>query len=160
MIPLLKRNISKESIMDNITLNIESQIANHNGILAQFKNTSIFSLKTRKLKEIIWNGTTYSLEKIKSIELVVHPTSFSIILNGTTTLSVTHSSREEMEELGFALFPERDNSFSFEFNGETFDNEYINSNYYKLVSFWEKDEYDLDKLINEWLSRIFKVKQD
>ena len=76
--------------MENITLNTENKTANNN-ILNQFKNTSIFPLKTRKLKEIIWNGTTYSLEKIKSIELVAHPTSFSIILNGTTTLSVTVS---------------------------------------------------------------------
>lgn len=145
--------------MENITLNTENKTANNN-ILNQFKNTSIFPLKTRKLKEIIWNGTTYSLEKIKSIELVAHPTSFSIILNGTTTLSVTHSSREEMENLGFARFPERDNSFSFEFNGETFDNIYQSQTYYQLVSFWEKDKYDLDELINEWLARIFNVKQD
>ena len=116
-------------------------------------------MKTRKLKTLNWNGVSY-ISEIKSIELVAHPTSFSIILNGTTTLSVTHSSREEMENLGFARFPERDNSFSFEFNGETFDNIYQSQTYYQLVSFWEKESYNLDELINEWLARIFKVKQD
>ena len=90
---------------------------------------------------------------------MIRPTNFSIVLNGNNTLSVVHCDREEMEILGFALFSNQDNSFSFEFNGETFDSEYKNQHHYKLASVWEKDTYNLDELINEWLARIFKVKQ-
>lgn len=61
-----------------------------------------------------------------------------------------------MEKLGFTL----KDIFSFEFNGETFHSEYVNSTYCRLVSNWEKDTYNLDELINEWLARIFKAKQD
>lgn len=146
--------------MSHSTIDTENKTANNTtNILAQFRTVANFPVKTRKLKTLNWNGISY-ISEIKSIELMAHPMSFSIILNGTNTLSVIHCDREEMENLGFALFTKQDNSFSFEFNGETFDNEYIDSTYYKLVSFWEKDEYNLNELINEWLARIFKVKQD
>ena len=145
--------------MENSILNTENKFVNSDNILAQFKDKAIFPFKNRKLKTLLWNGTTDLLE-IQSIELFAHPMSFSIVLNGTKSLFTVHSSREELENLGFALFPDRDNSFSFEFNGEKFDSEYHSQTHYKLMGFWEKDEYDLDKLINEWLARIFKAKQD
>lgn len=71
-----------------------------------------------------------------------------------------------MENLGLTL-PEKNDSFSFEFNGEDFDSEFkqhlqLRHNWeeksYKLVGFWIDDSYNLNELINEWLLRIFKVK--
>jgi len=126
-------------------------------ISAQFKVMGKFPAKAFKLKTLIWNGSAL-VSEINSIELIVRPTNFSIILNDNNTLSIVHCDREEMENLGFALFTKQDNSFSFEFNGETFYSKHQNQHHYKLTSFWEKDSYNLDELINEWLARIFKAK--
>ena len=163
IIPLLKRNTSKEIIMDNSIIDTENKIienvTNSTDIIHQFKNASILPVKRRKLKTLTWNGISY-LSEIESIELSVWPSNFSVTLNGTNKLLVVRCDREEMENLGFTLFSNKDNSFSFEFNGEIFDNECVDSTHYKLLSFWEKETYNLDELINEWLARIFKVKQD
>lgn len=156
IIPPLKRNTSKEIIMSHSTINTANKTTN---ILAQFRTVANFPVKNRKFKTLTWKGVPHTSE-INSIELMVRQTNFSIVLNGDNTLSVVHCDREEMEILGFALFPNQDNSFSFEFNGETFDSEYHNQHHYKLLSFWEKESYNLDELINEWLARIFKVQQD
>lgn len=145
--------------MDNSIINTENKTVNSGNILAQFKYKSIFPFKNDQLKTLLWNGTT-ELSEIQSIELFAHPRSFAIVLNSKKSLFAVYTSREEIEKLGFAPFPDCDNSFSFEFNGEKFDSVYVDQTYYKLVSTWEKDTYDLDELINEWLARIFKVKQD
>lgn len=145
--------------MDNSIIDTENKIientTNNIDIIHQFKSATILPMKTRKLKTLIWNGVSY-LSEIESIELSVWQSSLCVILNSTNKLLVVDLNQEKMEKLVFTL----KNIFSFEFNGETFDSEYVNSTYCRLVSNWEKDIYNLDELINEWLARIFKAKQD
>ena len=163
IIPLLKRNTSKENIMENSIMNTENNI----NILTQLKNVNNFPIKPRKLKTLIWDGVSYFSE-IAYIELTICPTHITIALNGNNILSAIRYDLKEMESLGLTL-PEKNDSFSFEFNGEDFDSEFkqhlqLRHNWeeksYKLVGFWIDDSYNLNELINEWLLRIFKVKQD
>ena len=149
--------------MENSTVNTENNI----NLLTQLKNVNNFLIKPRKLKTLIWNGASYFLE-IAYIELTISPTHITITLNGNNILSAIRYDIKEMESLGLTL-PEKNDSFSFEFNGENFDSEFqqhlqLRHNWeeksYKLVGFWIDDPYNLDELINEWLLRIFKVKQN
>ena len=157
----LEQNISKELIMENNTMNTENNI----NILTQLKNVNNFPIKPRKLKTLIWNGASYFSE-ITYIELTICPTHITITLNGNNILSAIRYNLKEMESLGLTL-PEKNDSFSFKFNGEDFDSEFkqhlqLRDNWeeksYNLVGFWIDDSYNLDELINEWLLRIFKVK--
>ena len=157
----LKRNRPKENTMENGIMNTENNI----NILTRLKNVNNFPIKLRKLKTLIWDGVSYFSE-IAYIELTICPTHFTIVLNGNNILSAIRYNLKEMENLGLTL-PEKNDSFSFEFNGEDFDSEFkqhlqLRDNWeeksYKLVGFWIDDSYNLNELINEWLLRIFKVK--
>ena len=144
--------------MENSTMNTENNI----DLLTQFKNVNNFPIKPRKLKTLIWNGVSYFSE-ISYIELTIFPTHFTIALNGNNILSAIRYDLQEMENLGLIL-PEKNDSFSFEFNGEDFDSKFKQHNLeeksYKLVGFWIDDSYNLNELINEWLLHIFKAKKD